>query len=143
MFKASEREEAHQESDSSKEDSDEEEVNFMRKVNKGLGKEKGKFPFKCFNCGRIGNFSSKCSNKNKEKEEYEHKRNNHQYDSNKGKGKRNYKQKINLYAREDHSSSNKDDIDSQEVLFLDMSSKDEPFEDEKGYLEDIDNITKV
>ena len=40
---------------------DEEEVNFMRKLKRGHVKYKGEFPFKCFKCGRIKNFSSKCT----------------------------------------------------------------------------------
>lgn len=99
-FKESKREEAHQASDYSKEDSDEEEENFMRNLKKGSRKYEGKFPFKCFDCGRIGHLSSKFprTNKNKKKEEYEHKRNKNQYESNKGKRKKNYKDKIHLYA---------------------------------------------
>lgn len=34
--------------------------NFVRKLKRGYGKYKGKFPFKCFNCGKIGHFASKC-----------------------------------------------------------------------------------
>jgi hypothetical protein len=40
--------------------SDVEEDNFIKKLHKGFGKYKGKLPFKCFNCGRIGHFSNKC-----------------------------------------------------------------------------------
>jgi hypothetical protein len=40
--------------------SDEEEANFIRKLKKGSGKYKGKLPFKCFNCGKIGHFANKC-----------------------------------------------------------------------------------
>ena len=42
------------------EESDEEEANFVKKLQKGSGKYKGKLPFKCFNCGGIGNFQAKC-----------------------------------------------------------------------------------
>jgi hypothetical protein len=41
--------------------SDEEEANFIRKLQKGSGKYKGKLPFKCFNYGKVGNFASKCT----------------------------------------------------------------------------------
>lgn len=40
---------------------DEVEANFVTILKKGIGKHKGKLPFKCFNCGRIGHFSSKCT----------------------------------------------------------------------------------
>jgi hypothetical protein len=40
--------------------SDEKEANFIRILQKGCQKYKGKLPFKCFNCGKVGHFSSKC-----------------------------------------------------------------------------------
>jgi hypothetical protein len=39
------------------------EANFVRRLKKGSGKYQGKFPFKCFNYGKIGHFSSKCPHK--------------------------------------------------------------------------------
>jgi hypothetical protein len=46
-------------------DIDEVEANFVRRLKKGSGKYKGKMPFKCFNYGKIGHFSSKCPQKRK------------------------------------------------------------------------------
>jgi len=40
------------------EESDVEEANFIRKLQIGLGKYKGKLLFKCFNCDKVGHFSS-------------------------------------------------------------------------------------
>jgi hypothetical protein len=45
---------------------DEIEAKFVRILKKGSGKYQGKLPFKCFNCGRIGHFSSKCPHKKKD-----------------------------------------------------------------------------
>jgi hypothetical protein len=45
---------------------DEIEAKFVRRLKKGSGKYQGKFPFKRFNCGKIGHFSSKCPHKNKD-----------------------------------------------------------------------------
>jgi hypothetical protein len=42
---------------------DEIEAKFARRLQKGSGKYQGKFPFKCFNYGKIGHFASKCPHK--------------------------------------------------------------------------------
>jgi hypothetical protein len=39
------------------------EEKFVRRLKKGSGKYQGKFPFKFFNYGKIGNFASKCPHK--------------------------------------------------------------------------------
>ena len=40
--------------------SDEEEAKFIRILDRGSAKYKGKLPFKCFNYGRVGHYVSKC-----------------------------------------------------------------------------------
>jgi hypothetical protein len=57
---------------------DEIEAKFVKRLKKGSCKYKGKFPFKCFNCGRISHFSNKCPHKGKDQtcddeEKYKHK----------------------------------------------------------------------
>ena len=43
------------------ENPNDEEAFFINKLERGTGKCKGKLPLKCFNSGRIGHFSSKCT----------------------------------------------------------------------------------
>jgi hypothetical protein len=45
---------------------DEIEEKIVIRLKKGSGKYQGKFPFKYFNCGKIGHFASKCPQKKKD-----------------------------------------------------------------------------
>ena len=113
---------------SSNDESDsEEEANFVRKLKRGTGKYKGKLPLKCFECGRIGHFSSKCTyakNPNSD-DENNCKKNKSFHNYKKGNNGRFSKSK-NLYSKEDSSSSYDDsdsDNDSEKVLFMAMDTK--------------------
>jgi hypothetical protein len=95
VFKAS----TSQDHDSSEHFLDE--ANFVRKMKRGSVKYKGMLPFKCFHCGKVGHFVSKCT----------FKENNTNAKGRKGKDKsREFKKKKSfkrniVYSREDNNNS--------------------------------------
>eukprot|EP00253_Pinus_taeda_P007784 PITA_07784 len=44
---------------------EEEESNFVRNLQRGTGRFRGKLPFKCFACGRVDHYAAKCPHKDK------------------------------------------------------------------------------
>ena len=88
---------------------DDEESLFVSKLKKGSRKYKGKPPLKCFNCGRIGHFSHKCSYPKQKESDHE--------ESCCHKGRKKYKEKnMNFYSKEE--SEDEEMIQDNEILFL-------------------------
>eukprot|EP00253_Pinus_taeda_P005346 PITA_05346 len=44
---------------------EEEESNFLKNLQRGAGRFRGKLPFKCFACGRVSHYATKCPHKDK------------------------------------------------------------------------------
>ena len=95
------------------ESNSEEEANFVRNLKWETWKYKGKLPLKCFECGRIGHFASKCPYQ-KGDDENNCKKNKSFQNYKKGNNGRFCKRK-NFYSKEDNNSSN-DDSDSDNDL---------------------------
>jgi hypothetical protein len=76
-----------------------EEATFVKRIKKGMGRYKGKLPFKCFNCGTIGHYAKKFP-----------------FEENKI-----FYKNRNLYSKEYNCSSDESDgeeKEAQEVLFI-------------------------
>jgi len=80
-------------------DLDDIEAKFVRRLKKGSRKYQGNIPFKCFNYGKIGHFSSNCPHQKKDQN----------FDDEKKYNFKKYSKKKSLCANNDNSS---EDIDS-------------------------------
>ena len=109
---------------------DEEEANFVKKLQKGSRKQKGKLPFKFFNCGRIGHFQAKCPYPEEESEHEDDKNKQHKKEG-KFHHKKNYKGKKNFYSKEEDISSFEISDDEVTFLVIEESSKIEEIEHKK------------
>jgi hypothetical protein len=102
---------------------DEIEAKFMKRLKKGSGKYKGKLPFKCFNCGKIGHFSNKFPHKRNDQtcdDEEKHKHRNLFKDNN-------FKKKSLCVNNDDDPSGDEDNdssIEDKLNVFILMAKED-------------------
>ena len=138
-FKAAKKEKKKKEEEvnhSEKSEEDEEEANFVKSLRKGTGRYKGKLPLKCFGCGRIGHFASKCPySKNSDNEEESSKKPKQYKNKYKKSFNRRTFKKKSLFTKEESDISDSDESDDQsdENLFMALENqKDQSEEEEDG-----------
>eukprot|EP00253_Pinus_taeda_P004876 PITA_04876 len=93
---------------------EEEEPNFVKNLQRGTGRFRGKLPFKCFACGRVSHYAAKCPHKDKLDKGKEPFRWNRKHNVNK---------KI-YYTHEDSDGLLNSDEDEQDTLTFQLAEKD-------------------
>eukprot|EP00253_Pinus_taeda_P007936 PITA_07936 len=113
---------------------DEEEANFVKKLQQGSGRFRGKLPFKCFACGRVGHYVAKCPHKDK-------------YDKGKESAKWNRKQSVSkksYYTHEDGDGlSNSDEDENSNDYRPLMAYEDDDFLDALDENDLYEEISKL
>jgi hypothetical protein len=95
----------------------------MKKLKKGTGRYKGKFPLICFNCGKIGHFSSKCPYPKQEESDDEKTFKEHKKIQTKDKRKV-YKKNNTFYTKENNNSSEQSEEEEESKhLFMGIETQ--------------------
>ena len=113
---------------------EEEEANFVKNLQQGSGRFRGKLPFKCFSCGKVGHYATKFPHKDK-------------YDKGKETAKWNRKQSVSkksYYTHEDSDGlSNSDEDENSNYYKLMMSYEDDAFLDTLDEDDLYEEISKI
>ena len=101
---------------------DDEETLFIKKIEKGTGKYKGNFHLKCFCCGRIGHFPSKCTYP---KQDDNDERETSKFGMGKTRNKKkSYEKNKIVYTMEDSEYGDTGGDEEIEILFMGLDTQD-------------------
>jgi hypothetical protein len=121
---------------------DVEEANFIKKLQQGSEKYKGKLPFKCFNYGKVGHFAAMCPYPKDGPEDEEKKIKQYKKKEKPNYKKKNYKWENNFYSKEENNSSSEfSDNDDDEVFFLGIEESNDI--EYIKYEKDLEDESKV
>jgi len=110
---------------------EEEESNFVKNLQRGSGRFRGKLPFKCFACGRVGHYAAKFPYKDKGKEPV-------RWNNKQSANKKSY------YTHEDSDGlSNSDEDERGNKYTLLMEIEDDDYEDAVDVDKLYDEITRL
>ena len=93
---------------------------LLKKLEKGTGKYKGKLPIKCFMCGRIGHFASKCTYP---KQDDSDERETSKFKKGKAGNNKSYEKNKIVYTMEDSEDVDTSEDEETKIIFMGLDTQ--------------------